>query len=136
MYGNMRCPCAWTRLVDALWWLAVGKLRRLYKTALRLEVAFFDAQHAAAASPRIGMLVTDFDDTCTASDTISTIIQTATEAKVRAAEASGRKSHTHFLLLKPAAAAVARPPAAACLLASCGMQTPGRQHTKMAWAVS
>ena len=69
---------------------AAGKLRRLYKTALRLEVAFFDAQHAAAASPRIGMLVTDFDDTCTASDTISTIIQTATEAKVRAAETSGR----------------------------------------------
>lgn len=69
--------------------MTVGKLRRLYKTALRLEVAFFEAQHVAAAYPRIGMLVTDFDDTCTASDTISTIIQTATEAKAKAAEASG-----------------------------------------------
>ncbi|KAK9848103.1 hypothetical protein WJX84_007310 [Apatococcus fuscideae] len=67
-----------------------GKLRRLYKTALRLEVAFFDAQHVAAAPARIGMLVTDFDDTCSASDTISTIIQTATNAKIDAAEASGR----------------------------------------------
>ena len=66
-----------------------GKLRRLYKTALRLEVAFFDAQHVAAAPARIGMLVTDFDDTCSASDTISTIIQTATNAKIDAAEASG-----------------------------------------------
>ncbi len=77
--------------------LIAGKLRRLYKTALQLEVAFFDAQHVAATPARIGMLVTDFDDTCTASDTISTIIQTATEAKVRAAEASGEpffvKSH-------------------------------------------
>ena len=71
--------------------MTVGKLRRLYTTALRLEVAFFDAQHVTAAFPRIGMLVTDFDDTCTASDTISTIIQTATEAKAKAAEASGRR---------------------------------------------
>ncbi|KAK9833927.1 hypothetical protein WJX74_010080 [Apatococcus lobatus] len=67
-----------------------GKLRRLYKTALRLEVAFFEAQHVSAATTRIGMLVTDFDDTCTASDTIATILQTATDAKVKAAEASGR----------------------------------------------
>ncbi|DBB00982.1 TPA: hypothetical protein ACH3X1_000888 [Trebouxia sp. C0004] len=59
-----------------------GTLRKLYKTAMQMEVDFFSAQPGTSPPPAIRMLVVDFDDTCTATDTTSQIFNTATAATV------------------------------------------------------
>ncbi len=52
---------------------------------MRLELEFFSAACAAHASPRVGDLVLDFDETLTLSDSTSVIINTAIESAERAA---------------------------------------------------
>ena len=54
-----------------------GKLRQLYTTAMQMEVDFFSSQPGTGPPPNVGMLVVDFDDTCTSTDTISLIFNTA-----------------------------------------------------------
>ncbi|KAK9904248.1 hypothetical protein WJX75_007665 [Coccomyxa subellipsoidea] len=57
-----------------------GRLRKLYRTAMQLELDFFQAASMTHASPRVGVLVLDFDETLTVSDSTSVIIETAIEA--------------------------------------------------------
>ncbi|KAA6428416.1 MAG: hypothetical protein FRX49_01292, partial [Trebouxia sp. A1-2] len=59
-----------------------GTLRKLYRTAMQMEVDFFSAQPGTGPPPAIRMLVVDFDDTCTATDTTSQVFNTATTATV------------------------------------------------------
>lgn len=49
---------------------------------MQMEVDFFSAQPGTGPPPAIRMLVVDFDDTCTATDTTSQIFNTATSATV------------------------------------------------------
>ena len=49
---------------------------------MQMEVDFFCAQPGTGPPPAIRMLVVDFDDTCTATDTTSQIFNTATSATV------------------------------------------------------
>ena len=60
--------------------MTAGQLRHLYRTGMRLEAAFFSGQPGLPALPPLGILVVDFDDTCTAADTIGVIINTAIAA--------------------------------------------------------
>lgn len=50
---------------------------------MRFEAAFFSEQPAVPPLPRVALLAVDFDETCSASDTIGVIIETAIEAAVR-----------------------------------------------------
>lgn len=45
-----------------------------------MEAAFFSDQPLVPALPPVGLLAVDFDDTCTAGDTISLIINAAISA--------------------------------------------------------
>ncbi|DBB00608.1 TPA: hypothetical protein ACH3X3_002298 [Trebouxia sp. C0006] len=65
-----------------------GTLRKLYRTAMQMEVDFFSAQPGTGPPPAIRMLVVDFDDTCTATDTTSQIFNTATSATVESSAES------------------------------------------------
>lgn len=49
---------------------------------MQMEVDFFSAQPGTSPPPAIGMLIVDFDDTCTATDTTSQVFNTATTATV------------------------------------------------------
>ena len=57
-------------------------LLRKYRQAMALEAEFFGAQPFAAPPRTVGLLVVDFDDTCTVSDTTGLIAQTAIAATV------------------------------------------------------
>ncbi|KAL4420336.1 hypothetical protein ABPG77_006143, partial [Micractinium sp. CCAP 211/92] len=57
-----------------------------YRRAMELEVDFFSAQPYRAPRRGVSLLVVDFDDTCTASDSIGLIMQTAIEATVAKAD--------------------------------------------------
>jgi hypothetical protein len=63
--------------------MLAGSLRSLYCTAMRFEAAFFGEQPGLPPLPRVALLAVDFDETCTASDTIGAIINTAIEATVQ-----------------------------------------------------
>jgi hypothetical protein len=63
--------------------LLAGALRGLYCTAMRFEAAFFSEQPELPPLPRIALLAVDFDETCTAGDTIAAIINAAIEAAVQ-----------------------------------------------------
>ncbi|KAK9829096.1 hypothetical protein WJX72_003863 [[Myrmecia] bisecta] len=71
-----------------------GSLRQLYRTAMQLEVDFFSAQPLPGPGlPDVRILMVDFDDTCTSSDTISRILDVAVacaEAKAGGGEAGQR----------------------------------------------
>ena len=54
-----------------------GDLRALYRESMRLEAAFFSEQPGLPRSPPVGVLVVDFDETCTAADTTGIIINAA-----------------------------------------------------------
>lgn len=54
-----------------------GELRALYRESMRLEAAFFGEQPGLPRPPTIGVLVVDFDETCTAADTTGLIIGAA-----------------------------------------------------------
>jgi hypothetical protein len=60
-----------------------GSLRSLYCTAMRFEAAFFGEQPGLPPVPRVALLAVDFDETCTAGDTIGAIIDTAIQAAVQ-----------------------------------------------------
>jgi hypothetical protein len=62
---------------------ATGHLRDLYRTAMRLEVEFFNAAASAIAGPQLGVLVLDFDETLTVTDSTSVIISTAIQEAVK-----------------------------------------------------
>ena len=62
-----------------------GTLQQLYRRAMQMEVDFFSAQPGIRSAPSVGMLVVDFDDTCTATDTTSQIFNTAIAATVETA---------------------------------------------------
>lgn len=68
-----------------------GTLRQLYRNAMQMEVDFFSAQPGVSSAPSVGMLVIDFDDTCTVTDTTSLVFNTAIDATVEAAQ--GAASH-------------------------------------------
>ncbi|KAI7844453.1 hypothetical protein COHA_001957 [Chlorella ohadii] len=53
-----------------------------YRRAMELEVDFFGAQPYRPPQRTISLLVVDFDDTCTAADSIGLLMQTAIEATV------------------------------------------------------
>ena len=65
--------------------LFAGKLKQLYRAAMQMEVVFFSSQPGTASPPKLTMLVVDFDDTCTSTDTISQIFNTAIAATQRKA---------------------------------------------------
>lgn len=54
-----------------------GSLRQLYRKAMTLEVDFFQAAVKDGRQPNVGLLVLDFDETLSVSDTTSVIIDTA-----------------------------------------------------------
>ena len=62
-----------------------GTLQQLYRRAMQMEVDFFSAQPGISSAPSVGMLVVDFDDTCTVTDTTSQIFNTAIAATVETA---------------------------------------------------
>lgn len=62
---------------------AAGSLCSLYCTAMRFESAFFGEQPQTPPLPRVALLAVDFDETCTASDTIGAIINAAIDAAVQ-----------------------------------------------------
>ena len=72
----------------AVWSLGVclaGELRALYRESMHLEAAFFGEQPGLPRPPDLGVLVVDFDETCTAADTTGAIIGAAiAEAERRA----------------------------------------------------
>ena len=83
--------CSAHTLVHAYSWAAflatllyTGTLRQLYRNAMQMEVDFFSAQPGVSSAPSVGMLVIDFDDTCTATDTTSQVFNTAIAATVEA----------------------------------------------------
>lgn len=49
---------------------------------MQMEVDFFSAQPGTGPPSAIRMLIVDFDDTCTATDTTSQVFNTATTATV------------------------------------------------------
>ena len=53
---------------------------------MQMEVDFFSAQPGVSSAPSVGMLVIDFDDTCTVTDTTSLVFNTAIDATVEAAQ--------------------------------------------------
>ena len=61
-----------------------GRMRALYRRAMRLEVRFFSAVPGSPPRPCVDLLVVDFDETLTEADTTPSIIAAA----VTAAEAS------------------------------------------------
>lgn len=61
---------------------------------MRLEVEFFNAAATAHALPQLGVLVLDFDETLTETDSTSVIINTAIQA---AAEARGTSCRLYLL---------------------------------------
>ena len=64
-------PCT---LMDA------GHLQQLYSRAMQMEADFFAAQPGTPGVPQLRLLVVDFDETCTASDSTSDIMATAVAA--------------------------------------------------------
>jgi hypothetical protein len=74
-----------------------GSLRSLYCTAMRFEAAFFGEQPGLPPPPRIALLAVDFDETCTAGDTIGVIIDTAIEAAVERSGGEARWQYTYFM---------------------------------------
>ena len=62
---------------------------------MQMEVDFFSAQPGISSAPAVGMLVVDFDDTCTATDTTSQVFNAAIAANVENAPgAAGPKKNT------------------------------------------
>ena len=57
--------------------LLSGSLQRLYRKAMALELDFFQAAVQDGRQPKVGLLVLDFDETLSVSDTTSVIIDTA-----------------------------------------------------------
>ena len=57
--------------------LSSGSLQRLYRKAMALELDFFQAAVQEGRQPKVGLLVLDFDETLSVSDTTSVIIDTA-----------------------------------------------------------
>lgn len=74
-----------------------GTLRQLYRHAMQMEVDFFSTQPGISSAPAVGMLVIDFDDTCTITDTTSLVFNTAIAATVEAAP--GAPSYAHLLAM-------------------------------------
>ncbi len=57
-----------------------GHLQQLYSRAMQMEADFFTAQPGTPGLLQIRLLVVDFDETCTASDSTSEIMGTAVAA--------------------------------------------------------
>jgi hypothetical protein len=68
------------------------RLVQHYRRAMQLEVEFFGAQPYRAPPRPISLLVVDFDDTCTASDSTGLVMQTAIEATVAQADGGEAQS--------------------------------------------
>ena len=51
---------------------------------MQMEVDFFSAQPGLSSALPVSMLVVDFDDTCTATDTTTQVFDTAIAASVEA----------------------------------------------------
>ena len=62
---------------------------------MQLEVDFFSAQPDTNPPSAVRLLVVDFDDTCTASDTTSKVFDTAIAATVE--NAPGKQAITHWV---------------------------------------
>ncbi|PSC75210.1 thiamine biosynthetic bifunctional enzyme chloroplastic isoform C [Micractinium conductrix] len=67
---------------------AEDNLLQHYRRAMELEVDFFSAQPYRPPRQGLSLLVVDFDDTCTATDSIGLLMQTAIEATVAQADGS------------------------------------------------
>lgn len=61
-------------------WRGAARLQELYRRGMGLELKFFNAQRSGEAVPRPRMLLVDFDDTLTLTDTTPLIINAASEA--------------------------------------------------------
>ena len=57
-----------------------GHLQQLYSQAMQMEADFFTAQPGTPGLVQLRVLVVDFDETCTASDSTSEIMGTAVAA--------------------------------------------------------
>ena len=57
-----------------------GHLQQLYSRAMQMEADFFSAQPGAPGLLQLRLLVVDFDETCTASDSTPEIMATAVAA--------------------------------------------------------
>lgn len=73
-----------------------GTLRQLYRRAMQMEVDFFNAQPGVTSAPSVGMLVLDFDDTCTATDTTAQVFNTAIAATVETAPGNAVPKRLHL----------------------------------------
>ena len=73
-----------------------GTLRQLYRHAMQMEVDFFSAQPGISSATPVGMLVVDFDDTCTATDTTSQIFNTSIAASVETATGTAAPKRPHM----------------------------------------
>ena len=60
--------------------LLSGSLQQLYRKAMALELDFFQAAVQEGRQPKVGLLVLDFDETLSVSDTTSVIIDTAIQS--------------------------------------------------------
>lgn len=60
--------------------MCADKLLNNYRSALQLEVDFFASQPFVPPPRSFGLLVVDFDDTCTAQDTTALVVKTAIKA--------------------------------------------------------
>ncbi len=77
--ANCTHPCKLEILSSA----SAEKLLRQYRAAMKMEVDFFSAQPYKPPPRTINLLVVDFDDTCSASDTTGLIAETAIAAAVK-----------------------------------------------------
>jgi hypothetical protein len=60
---------------------------------MRFEAAFFGEQPGLPPPPRVALLAVDFDETCTAGDTIGAIIDTAIQAAVERSGGKAERQH-------------------------------------------
>ena len=63
---------------------------------MQMEVDFFSAQPGVNSAPSVGMLVLDFDDTCTATDTTAQVFNTAIAATVETAPGNAVPNRPHL----------------------------------------
>ena len=65
---------------DSCTLMDAGHLQQLYSRAMQMEADFFNAQPDTPGLFQLRVLVVDFDETCTASDSTSEILGTAVAA--------------------------------------------------------
>lgn len=92
------CSCMTSTCLCHVKLSGAGTLRQLYRNAMQMEVDFFSAQPGVSSTPSVGMLVIDFDETCTATDTTSQVFNTAIAASIEAAQGTAVPERSTYIL--------------------------------------